>query len=129
MAIYNEIKKTITFTKDELTKCFSNQQKIHRMLTNDRVLLRIAHRCGSNKRFEAYLNRIIKLIPVKTKIVRLENYSNDDPKLDFDDLLLVLTDGTLTYIYKFNADRYGIGAATSVIPANEEEQNLFLAKD
>ena len=129
MATYDETKKTITLIKDELTKCFSDYREIHRLITNDRVLLNMAHRCRTNKRFEVYLNRIIKLIPFKVKIIRLENYSNDDPKLNFDDLLLVLTDGTLTYIYKFSADRYGIGAATAVIPANEEEQNLFLAKD
>lgn len=129
MAIYDETKKTITLTKDELTKCFSNQREIHRLITNDRVLLNMANRCMENKRFKEYLNRIIKLMPVKIKIIRLENYSNDDPKLNFDDLLLVLTDGTLTYIYKFSADRYGIGAATAVIPANKEEQNLFLAND
>ena len=129
MATYDETKNTITLTEDELTKCFSNQRKIDRLFTNDRVLYSMLHRCGTNKRVKEYLNRILKFIPFKTKIIRLENYNNDDPTLHFDDLFLVLTDGTLDYMYKFNADRYGIGSSTAVTPANKEEQNLFLAND
>ena len=129
MATYNETKNTITLTKDELTKCFSNQRKINRLFTNDRVLYSMLHRCNTNKKLKKYLNRILKLIPFKTKIIRLENYNNDDPILKFDDLFLVLTDGTLDYMYKFNADRFGIGSGTAVIPANKEDQDLFLAND